>query len=436
MPHHTCRWAFVLFALTASGALADWPNFLGPNHNATAAQQDIAHTWPDGGPPMLWRADVGRGFGGAAIRDGKAFFMDNDFGETEGVRVLDLKTGEPLWHYRYEVSGRYGYGGTRATPAVTDRYVVTVGGFGHVHVIDRKTHKPAWSINMLEKYPDRGQRWGYGQNPLVYKDTLILSATSKSSPGLIAFDLATGKQKWKTSNFGDDKQYCSPTLAKLDGKTVVLHHNLFVLRLTDPDNGRVLYSGKVFSGTGVMTSVTSPIVMPDGEHLFATNGYEFGSVMYKAKYTGGKFELEEVFRMKRGSQIHPPVVFGDHLYMNINENAYLRGSRKSEGGLACIDAKSGDILWRTGTEPNLNRGALLRVDDKLLALDGDTGVLYLVEPNPRKFEVVSEFVALEPKSTRENNAWAPMAIAGGLLIVRDQQEIKCFDLRAKVAQAD
>jgi hypothetical protein len=81
-------------------------------------------------------------------------------------------------------------------------------------------------------------------------------------------------------------------------------------------------------------------------------------------------------------------------------------------------------------EPNFNRGNLILADGQLIVLDGETGELFLVEPSPEEFKPISNFEALEPKKKRGNKIWAPMALSDGLLIVRDQQEMKCFNLRA------
>ena len=69
-------------------------------------------------------------------------------------------------------------------------------------------------------------------------------------------------------------------------------------------------------------------------------------------------------------------------------------------------------------------------DGKLYVFDGDTGDLMLVNPTPQKFDLISKFVALQGKG-RSNNAWSPIVISDGRLVIRDHRQIVCFDLRTK-----
>ena len=47
----------------------DWPQFLGPERNSTSPQENLLRSWPDEGPEVLWRVDVGIGYGGAVTTD-------------------------------------------------------------------------------------------------------------------------------------------------------------------------------------------------------------------------------------------------------------------------------------------------------------------------------------------------------------------------------
>ena len=52
----------------------DWPQYLGPNRNGVSTQKDILRSWPQQGPEVLWTVNVGIGFGGPVIKDGKGLF--------------------------------------------------------------------------------------------------------------------------------------------------------------------------------------------------------------------------------------------------------------------------------------------------------------------------------------------------------------------------
>jgi len=60
------RWCAVLICLSlASLVLAsgnDWPQWRGPNRDGVSVETGLVRGWPESGPNVLWRADVGTGF--------------------------------------------------------------------------------------------------------------------------------------------------------------------------------------------------------------------------------------------------------------------------------------------------------------------------------------------------------------------------------------
>jgi len=68
------------------------------------------------------------------------------------------------------------------------------------------------------------------------------------------------------------------------------------------------------------------------------------------------------------------------------------------------------------------RGGSILVDGLLLSTDGNTK-LYLIEPDPSGFKPLASAALLEPG---EN--WAPLALADGRLLIRDQKNLKCVQV--------
>ena len=85
--------AAATLVITSSHALADWSQFLGPTRNGIALDTGLARQWPPSGPPVLWRIELGAGFGGAAIRDGQIYMLDRIIDQRDALRVIDLESG-------------------------------------------------------------------------------------------------------------------------------------------------------------------------------------------------------------------------------------------------------------------------------------------------------------------------------------------------------
>jgi hypothetical protein len=57
-------------------------------------------------------------------------------------------------------------------------------------------------------------------------------------------------------------------------------------------------------------------------------------------------------------------------------------------------------------------------------MDGRTGELHIVEPSPAGFKSLAKTKVLGGQQI-----WGPLALAGGRLVIRDQSQVKCVDLR-------
>ncbi len=413
--------------LTISAALAgDWPGFLGPQRDAVSTETGLLDKWPDAGPPVLWKLDVGRGFGGAAVHGTEVFILDRKEEAADVLRVFDLMKGTELWSFEYSAPGRSDHAGSRSTPTVDSEHVYTCGGFGNVYCIDRGSHKPIWSLNLQEKYKSGKLGWGFAQSPLLVGDHVIVSPVEPTTPGLIALDKNTGKVVWESENFGGDF-YTSPTLRTVAGVTGIFQVTNDQVSFVDPATGKMLWK---FNGWKCKWPIPAPVVMPDGNHAFITGGYGAGSVMLEVTKAGAKFDVKPTFKLPEGCQIHVPVLVDGHLYGNFNTNETLKGpTNMVNGGLMCIDPAAGKVAWRTGAKPNFDRGAVMLAEGRLLAMDGKEGVLYLIKPDPAGYKELAHAKIFDRGAG--NEIWAPMALSSGLLIIRDQTHMKCLDLRGE-----
>ena len=83
-----------------------WPHFRGPQFNALVADTvPLARQWPGGGPPALWSIELGEGYAGAAVRDGRVYLLDYDrAASADALRCLSLADGKEIWRFTYPVA--------------------------------------------------------------------------------------------------------------------------------------------------------------------------------------------------------------------------------------------------------------------------------------------------------------------------------------------
>jgi outer membrane protein assembly factor BamB len=413
----------MMFCGTVPG---DWPQYLGPNGNATAPEAKLARSWPAEGPKVLWTVELGAGYGSAAISEGKVYVLDRIGQEKDILRCLDLLTGNELWSYPYEAPGKLSHDGSRSVPAVAGDYIYTCGAFGHVYCFDKNTRKVVWNKNVWTDFGGgEVPTWGISQNPLIYGDTLILASQTEKA-GVVAYDKATGKVKWSSPALPGLVSYVSPKLVTIagvdqlvmitacsrsaapdgDGKEVILGAVLGM----DPKTGKTLWTYRDYR-----CQIPIPNVVDIGDgRLFVTGGYDAGSVMLMIEKQGSEFAAKEVYKTDDfGSHTHPPVLYKGHLYGHCTTNT-------RRDGMVCMDL-DGKVKWKTGREPIVfDKGGFILAGDLILSVDGGVGILNLIEPTPDGFKRLANAKVLDSRE-----CWAPLALSDDKLIIRDQKQMKC-----------
>jgi outer membrane protein assembly factor BamB len=424
--------ACALVPLSLRSASEDWPQFLGPERSGDAGAVELSFDWPESGPAVAWRAGIGPGFGGVAVQGGEVFLFDRVDHERDVLRVFSLETGAELWSAGYAVPGRLQFPGSRTVPAVVETRVVTCGGFGHVAVFDRETKALDWIVDLEEAYAGEQPMFGWSAAPLVHEGLVIVPALAKEA-GLVAFELETGAELWKSEAVGHS--HSTPTLVELLGKKQVLFLSTIeqatgedasspmAITSFDPANGKTLWRHTL---TLTRLPIPGPLAV-DGERIFLTGGYDGGSTLLRISRDGTEYAFEELFHIARGAQVHRPLLYGGHLYLLANENKNHEGSRRKDGGLLCL-ALDGKELWRTGDEPFFGRGSAILAGEHLLIQDGFDGTLRVVRASPEGYAQVAEAQVFSQSRDRDRQMWAPMALAGNRLLMRSQEELVCVQL--------
>jgi outer membrane protein assembly factor BamB len=411
----------------------DWPQYLGPERTSVAVEKGLVRSFPDGGPKILWDAELEPGFGGCAVVGDEVFVVDRVAREKDMLLCLDFATGREKWRFEHASEGEPSFPGSRNVPSVDDGSVYFIGSFGDVFCIDRKTRKPRWQVKMAERYPDaETPKWGYAQNALVVGDIVIVTPFGDRT-GVAGWDRRTGKEVWKSGPVGDS--HSSPTVLEFGGEPHVVlvsvvdrDEELGHVTGYRPTDGKMLWQTDAY-----YNRIPIPIATRiDEDRLFVTGGYDCGSMMLSIKNgDDGSYDVGKLWSIDKGSQVHPPLLLADHLYFLANENSNHRGSSKRKsGGLSCwtLDGKE---LWNTGAEPFIGRGGWVFADGMLIIQDGENGVLRLVDPDPSGFRLLAEanVFGSDLEKRFDLKFWSPPALSNGRLLMRGQGRLLCVDLR-------
>jgi outer membrane protein assembly factor BamB len=433
----------VIVLLVTGVSMADWPQYLGPSRNSISAQKGILRSWPENGPEVLWTVIVGRGFGGPVVKDGKVYLLDRDDKVGDNLRCFDLSNGKELWNFAYDAPGRVMFPGSRSVPAVDSNYVYSCGHNGDLYCININTRKPVWNKNIWKDFGgERLPIWAITQCPLIYGDLLIILSQAPEA-GVVAYNKLTGNIVWKTPNLGNET-YASPAIVKIAGED----HIAMVISSTNPIGHRELPQtlGKIvgirpltgeilWEYTNWQNHIQVASALDAGEgRVLVVGGYELGTVMIKVeKKADGSYSVKELFRHNDfGDQTKPPILHNGYFYAQFTTN-------NNRDGLTCMNM-NGQIKWKTGSSPLFNKGSMILADGLILATDG-RNTLYLIEPDPSGFKPLASSELLkeggtssdDPLASRVGGAtqnWAPLALADGKLLIRDQSQLKCV----KVAQ--
>jgi outer membrane protein assembly factor BamB len=387
---------------------ADWPQFHGPARDGHSAETGLNWNWPQGGPKIAWKRDVGSGWAGPVVA-GEQLVLFHRVGGDEVVQCLDPATGAERWKHSYKAKYRDDFNfddGPRATPVIRGNRVLTLGANGDLSAVELDGGKPLWSRNLLADYKADKGFFGAACSPLVMGDAVLVNVGAKGA-GVVAFGAADGKELWKATD--DGASYSSPVAAEFDGRPSAVFLTRRGLRVLDPASGKSLYDFPWRPRMEASVQAATPLVWKD--EVFLTVSYATGAVLLKLK--GGT--ADEVWSNDKSlsSQYNTPVRVGDFLY-----GAHGR----SDTGVAemrCVEWKTGAVKW---SQPKFGVASVIAVDGGLLALT-EGGELVRFDATPEGYKERGRAAILGDKTR------AAPALAAGRLFARDTKQLVCVSLK-------
>ena len=382
----------------------DWPAFRGGDQQSVVAGLKLAD-WKPASPAALWRRRVGPAWS-SVIAVGDRLFTQEQRDREEVVVCYDAKTGRELWasgagaRFDEPLSGA----GPRATPTWSAGRIYAFGATGQLRCLSAATGKELWSQDVLREAGGAVPQWGLSVSPLVVDELVVVFAGGKDGRGLLAFDAATGKQVWQCP--AGTVTFSSPQVITLAGVRQIVMQDEAGLYGARIEDGSKLWEHPCSTG-GKFQPMLQYHRVDDADLIV---GWENGIRRIRVSRTGDKWSTSDVWQsnyLKAGFNdfhIHKDAIYG-----------------LGDGILCCLDLADGHRRWKGGRY-GYGQLLLLPEADELLVL-GETGDVVRVAADPTQHRELASFKAIDGKT------WNHPLIAHGRLVVRNDAEMACFDLK-------
>ncbi|OYP29840.1 PQQ-binding-like beta-propeller repeat protein [Rhodopirellula sp. MGV] len=421
-----CLVAITCICTIVNAQDADWPQWRGIHRDGHAAPQSLLKSWPDDGPSLAWSAkDLGTGYSACAVVGDSLYTMGSSEGEAY-VYCFSMADGTPRWSKSVGPAGEdsdynTGWGaGQRSTPTVDGDQVFALTDKGVVAALDRHTGDVKWTVDLVEKFGGKIPTWGYSASPLVDGDRVIVCPGEANF--LVGLDRNSGEKVWGSQEMSASAEYVSPIKGTVGNVSFYVTASKPGLVGFDAQTGKKLFEDST-TGNNIAV-IPTPIVA--GDLVYHTSAYGAGNTLLRLVPADNGLTAISVYALNSKSMEnhHGGVVLVDGV---------IYGFTKQNGGCwMAQDLESGQALWFERARPN-NSGSICYADGRLYCYGDKDGSVLLVEPSREGFNQVGKMTLPQETSVprKQGAIWAHPIVAGGKLIIRDQDLLYAFDISAK-----
>ncbi len=400
-----------------------WPRFRGPEFD-NIKKSGVRLTEKFGGqvPEIKWSVLLGEGHAGPAIYQGLVYVLDYDEErKADMLRCFSLDDGTEIWRRWYEVHIKRNHGMSRTIPAITEDFILTIGPRSHVMCLDRVSGTLLWSLDIEKEYMTEIPFWYTGQCPLINDGKAVIATGGTAL--MIGVDCKTGEKLWEAPNPGGWKMsHASIMPWEFQGTKMYVYSavgGVCGIAADGENEGSILWSSNEWNNSVVAPSA---LCMPDGK-IFLTAGYGAGSMVFQIKKENGSFVAEKKYEYKPNEGLaceqQTPVYHNGLLYGILPKDA---GAMRNQ--FVCVDPQDcRKVVWSSGKTQRFGLGPYMIADGKFFILNDD-GMLSIVQPSEQQFLLIDQIQVFEA-----HDAWAPLAIADGHLLLRDANKMICMDIR-------
>lgn len=387
---------------------ADWPQWRGPTADGVSTETGFPTEW-DGktGKNVRWKVKLpGAGNSSPAVA-GDDVILTASSGRAHGdlhVLCYDRGTGKEKWRTDLTATAADApfsmfppeRGHAASTAAVTEKAVVALFGTGDLVCVDRGG-KPLWARALAKEYGVIRNDYGIAASPVIAGDTVLVQMDHLEGSYLLAVDLKTGKNRWKTARTFAFDNWATPVLASVGGEKQAICLGTKYATGYDLATGAERWR---VEGLERLCSCT-PIVR--GATLYAVSG-PAGAVL---AIDLSAAEPKVLWRSKKVGPFVPSAIVVGGLHFMTDD----------QGTGTCLDLKTGAEKWRERVGSGRMRPSPVAAGGLVYftALDGTTTVV----------KATDEFEPVAKNSLGEDVA-ASLALSGGHIFVRGDKHLWCL----------
>lgn len=406
------------FLLITTPALADWPEFRGPNADGTT-DSTIPTEWSED-KNITWRKEIhGLGWSTPLISEGKIWLTTaTENGREMSVICLDEKNGDILLDRVFITNDNPE---PLANPINTyasstgviepGRVYLHFGSYG-TFCMDTKTFEVVW-----ERRDITCSHWrGAASSLVMHEDKIIATLEGADQQYFIAVNKESGETIWRrdrSTNYDDEKDgipansgdmrkaYSTPIFVKIGDVTQMISNGAKAAWGYDVATGEEIWS--VHYKTHSPSS--RPVYSKETGMAYINTGLgkaEVWAVKLDPKAKGEISESHVAWKLLKRTPKRSSPVLANGLFFMAND-----------GVASCVDPKNGDVLWaeRAGGDYS----ASLLTDGKHVYFFDEEGLCTVVKAG-KEFEKVSE-------NHLDEGFMASPAVSGNALILRTKTHL-------------
>ena len=394
---------------SSKSAESDWPRFQGPRGDGTTPEVGWNTKWPADGPPVLWKAELGKGLASFAVVGDRVFTAGNDGADKDTIWCLDLETGKPVWQHESAVPTKahemsiVPYG-PATTPTVVEGKVYCLSREGHLRCLDAATGQVVWQKSYLGDFGGKRPVYGYSSSPAAQDGCLYLDVGGAKGSN-VCLDAKTGEVVWQTGE--GEAGYATPWLTKQNDQDVLVLFKGEALELRAAADGKLL--ARHAMETRDFCNCATPL--RSGDVFFISHTGSMGSVGLK---WDGKALTEAWSERRVGLLFQSGLPWQGKLLV-------FNDSKRGVNDLRLMELSTGQTRWETA---EIDKGSGILADDGHALFLTGKGEIVLAQVLTEKLEILSRAQVLGGKSYIQ-----PVLAHRRLLCRNNDGSAVCLDLR-------